>query len=132
MVFLNQISAEFSTQIEILLAIICAAIATWLTRVLPIFLFEHSNLLAKKENTNSNSNISKLFKVIEKYMGFMIIIILICYCLKDINLYKFPYGVPEFLGILITIFLHYKYKNLLVSICVATGIYIFINRVFLY
>lgn len=132
MVFLNQISAEFSTQIEILLAIICAAIATWLTRVLPIFLFEHSNLLSKKENTNSNSNISKLFKVIEKYMGFMIIIILICYCLKDINLYKFPYGVPEFLGILITIFLHYKYKNLLVSICVATGIYIFINRVFLY
>lgn len=131
MVFLNQISAEFSTQIEILLAIICAAIATWLTRVLPIFLFEHSNLLSKKENINTNSSIAKLFKVIEKYMGFMIIIILICYCLKDINLYKFPYGVPEFLGILITIFLHYKYKNLLVSICVATGIYIFTNRVFL-
>lgn len=129
MILLNQISAEFSTQAEILLAIICAAIATWLTRIFPIFLFEYSNLLAKKENTNSS--ISKLFEVIEKYMGFMIIIILICYCLKDINLYKFPYGIPEFLGILITMLLHFKYKNLLISICVATGVYMFINHVFL-
>lgn len=128
--FLNQISAEFSSQTEILLAIICAAVATWLTRILPIFLFEHSNLLSKNNN-NHNKNSYKLFEVIEKYMGFMIIIILICYCLKDINLSKFPYGLPEISGVLITIFLHCKYKNLLASICVATGIYIISNRVFL-
>lgn len=129
MFLLNNISVEISTQMEILLAIVCAAVATWLTRILPVFLFERSNLLANKENTNPK--IAKLFAIIEKYMGFMIIIILICYCLKDINLYKFPYGVPEFLGILITMLVHFKYKNLLISICAATGIYMFIIRVFL-
>ena len=75
MFLLNNISVEISTQMEILLAIICAAVATWLTRILPVFLFERSNLLANKENTNSK--IAKLFAIIEKYMGFMIIIILI-------------------------------------------------------
>ena len=50
---------EISTQMEILLAIVCAAVATWLTRILPVFLFERSNLLANKENTNSKKKKKK-------------------------------------------------------------------------
>ena len=49
--------------------------------------------------------------------------ILIFYTLSNINFTIAPYGTKEFLAILITIFLHLKFDNYLVSIFIGTLFY---------
>lgn len=100
-------------------AIILATLMTYTTRVIPFILF------AKKEP-------SPLIKYIEWNMPVMIMVILVFYALKDVQWALYPYGIAELIGIAITIISYLKYKNALLSIFLATVIYmILIQKVFI-
>ncbi|WP_458701290.1 branched-chain amino acid transporter permease [Sulfurospirillum sp. 1307] len=98
--------------------IFIASIMTFLTRLIPFLFFN------KKEP-------SKLIKYIEWNMPVMIMVVLVFYALKDVNWYAYPYGIAEIISVLLTIFLHVKFKNALLSIFVATIVYmLLVQKIF--
>ena len=103
----------------IILSIIVAAIATYLTRILPFLFF-------------TNKKPSKILFHFEQYMPMMIMVILVFYAIKDVSFGEFPYAIPELLGVLVAILIHLKFKNALLSIFSATALYMFlIQKVFI-
>ncbi len=99
--------------------IIIAAIATYLTRVIPFVFF------AKREP-------SPLIRYIEWNMPLMIMVILVFYALKDVKWNEYPFGMAEIIGVLIAIFIHVKFNNALLSIIISTMTYMFlIQKVFI-
>lgn len=99
--------------------IIIAAIATYLTRVIPFVFF------AKREP-------SPLIRYIEWNMPLMIMVILVFYALKDVKWNEYPFGIAEIIGVLIAIFIHVKFNNALLSIIISTMTYMFlIQKVFI-
>ena len=101
----------------LIMAIFVGFIATSLTRFLPFILFD------KKKDT------PKILFIFEKYMPFMIMVILVFYAIRDTEFLQFPYGISEILGILCAVFLHVKFKNTLFSIIGATFFYMILIRV---
>ncbi len=94
-------------------AIIVATIATYTTRIIPFLLFR-------------NREPSPLIRYIELNMPVMIMVILVFYALKDVKWEAYPYGLAEIIGVGIAILLHVKFKNALLSIFVATLVYMFL------
>jgi branched-subunit amino acid transport protein AzlD len=102
----------------IIFGIIIAALATYATRILPFLFF------AKKEP-------GPLVRHIEFFMPMMIMVILVFYAIKDVPFGEYPYAIPEFIGILVAFLMHLWKKNALLSIIVATIIYmVLIQKVF--
>ena len=66
---------------------------------------------------------SEQFLLFEKVMPLMIMIILVFYTLKDIEFTEFPFGISEIIAVLLTIFIHLKYKNIFLSIFLSTFFY---------
>lgn len=99
-------------------AIIVASIATYTTRIIPFLLFR-------------TREPSPLVKYIELNMPLMIMVILVFYALKDVTWEIYPYGIAEIIGVIVAIALHVKFKNALLSIFVATFVYMFfIQKIF--
>lgn len=99
--------------------IIIAAVMTYITRVIPFVFFR------KREP-------SPLVRYIEWNMPVMIMVILVFYALKDVRWEIYPYGLAEIVGIAITIFSYLKYKSPLLSIFLATIVYmVLIQKVFI-
>ncbi len=48
---------------------------------------------------------------------------LVIYCLKDITVLSYPYGIPELLGCTAVALLHIWKRNSLLSIGVGTAVY---------
>ncbi|MFV0480774.1 MAG: branched-chain amino acid transporter permease [Campylobacteraceae bacterium] len=101
----------------LILAIIVATFATFLTRYLPFLMFD------KKTKP------SQTLVLFERFMPLMIMVILVFYCIKDVKFVEFPYGIFEIIGILSAVFLHVKFKNILLSIFSATAIYMLLVQV---
>lgn len=98
--------------------IVIATIMTYLTRVIPFLFFR------TKEP-------SPLIKYIEWNMPVMIMVILVFYALKDVSWAIYPYGLAEIIGVGVTIISYLRFKNALLSIFLATIIYmILIQKVF--
>ncbi|MDR1976119.1 MAG: AzlD domain-containing protein [Campylobacteraceae bacterium] len=103
----------------ILLAILAATVATFLTRVLPFLLFD------KKQKP------SKTIELFEKHMPLMIMVVLVFYAIKDTAFSQYPYGISEIAGIATAIGLHLGFKNALFSIIGATAVYmVFVQVLF--
>ena len=101
-----------------ILGIAIAALATYLTRILPFLMFD-------------NKKPSSLITHIETYMPQMIMVILIFYAVREVKFGNFPYGVPEIVGVLIAGAIHLKFRNALLSIAVATFVYMYlVQKVF--
>lgn len=99
-------------------AIIVASIATYTTRIIPFLLFR-------------TREPSPLVKYVELNMPLMIMVILVFYALKDVTWEIYPYGIAEIIGVIVAIALHVKFKNALLSIFVATLVYMFfIQKIF--
>ncbi|MCC7575950.1 MAG: branched-chain amino acid transporter permease [Methanomethylovorans sp.] len=94
----------------LLTVITVVAIATFITRVLPFVLFN------SKEPPVSMSKI-------EKDLPPMILLILVFYCLKDVQWSQPPYGSPEVVTIAVVTILHVLKRNTLLSIFIGTGLY---------
>lgn len=70
----------------------------------------------------------RMLDVVEKYIPPAIMVILVFFCIKDVPLLKYPYGVPEFAGIAAVIVLHLWQKNAMLSIAAGTACYMILIR----
>lgn len=97
-------------------AIIIVALVTGIVRIVPYVLFG-----GKKELPST-----------VQYLGFVlpasIMIILVIYCVRDINLFVFPFGLAELIPIVIVIVVQVIKKNTFLSIFLGTALYMILIR----
>ena len=91
--------------------IVVAALVTAGTRFLPFLLFG-----GKQKTPAFITRLGKLLPC--AIMGMLVV-----YCLKDVTLLSYPYGVPELLGCAVVALLHIWKRNSLLSIGVGTVCY---------
>lgn len=94
------------------------AVCTILTRALPFLL-----LRGKKE-------VPEKVQYLGRVLPPAIMMILVVYCLKDINVFEGSRGLPEALAIGVVTFLHLWKKNILVSIGAGTIFYMILVQNF--
>lgn len=98
------------TTYDILIIAVVAAVTVF-TRVIPFLLFPGKRKIPKA--------IAFLSRVLPcSVMGMLVI-----YCLKDISLISFPYGIPEILSLALVITLYLWRKNTIISILSGTACY---------
>ena len=92
-------------------AILVMAIVTYGTRVAPFILF------GKDKPT------PKYIVYLGNYLPPAVMTMLIIYCLRNVSLSEFPFGVPEVIGVVSVAILHICKRNNLISIIGGTGLY---------
>ncbi|MCR5256315.1 MAG: AzlD domain-containing protein [Acetatifactor sp.] len=96
-----------------ILIIATAALITLLLRALPFIIYGGSELPPSV-----------------KYLGNVlppaIMVILVIYCVRNVNLFEGSRGIPEFISILVVAGLHLWRKNTLLSILFGTLTYMFL------
>lgn len=99
--------------------ILVIAMVTFGTRVIPFIFF------GKDKAT------PKCIVYIGNYLPPAVIAMLIIYCLKNVKLGAFPFGIPEVIGVITVALLHIWKRNNLASIIGGTAIYmIFVQFIF--
>jgi len=94
-----------------LIAILVIAIVTFAIRVAPFILF------GKDKAT------PKYIVYIGNYLPPAVMSMLIIYCLRNVSISQFPFGLPEVIGIITVATLHIWKRNNLISIIGGTAIY---------
>ncbi len=95
---------------QILTIGLCAA-ATMLTRFLPFFVFS--------EQRPTPAFVQYLGKVLPAAVFGMLVI----YCLKDVEWVSGTHGLPECIGIMVTVVVHCWKRNMMLSMAVGTICY---------
>ncbi len=95
----------------LILLIAVAAVVTALLRFLPFVVF------------SGNKPTPKILSDLGKVLPFAIMAMLVVFCLKNVNVLQFPYGIPELIAGAVVVLLHIWRKNTLLSICVGTVLY---------
>jgi len=95
---------------HMLVTIAVIALATFVTRALPFMCF------GSREPPEMLSNI-------EKNLPPMILLLLVIYCLKDVQWSSAPYGIPELFTIAVVAGLHFWKRNAMISIFSGTILY---------
>ena len=93
------------------LLIVVAALATALTRFLPFLIFR------KKESTPT------IITYLGQVLPCAIMGMLVVYCMKDVQFFAAPFGLPEIIGCAIVALLHIWKRNSLLSIGMGTVSY---------
>lgn len=96
--------------VHLLIITALVALATFATRAVPFVFF---NSRAPPE----------ILTTIEKNLPPMILMLLVIYCLKDVQWLQIPYGVPEMFTIATVTGLHLWKRNAMLSIFTGTGLY---------
>lgn len=96
--------------LQMLVTIAVIALATFVTRALPFICF-------------GSREPPIILLTIEKNLPPMILLLLVIYCLKNVQWFSAPYGIPELLSIGIVAGLHLWKKNAMLSIFTGTAIY---------
>jgi branched-subunit amino acid transport protein AzlD len=96
--------------LQMLITIAVIALATFATRALPFICFGSRQPPA-------------ILSVIEKNLPPMILLLLVIYCLKDVQWLSAPYGIPELFTIGIVAGLHIWKRNAMLSIFTGTALY---------
>lgn len=96
--------------LQILVTIAAVALATFATRVLPFMCF-------------GSREPPLMLLTIEKNLPPMILLLLVIYCLKDVQWLAAPYGIPELFSIGIVAGLHFWKRNAMLSIFIGTLLY---------
>lgn len=94
-----------------LLTILLCALATVLTRFLPFFIF------SEKRKT------PPFIQYLGRALPAAIFGMLVVYCLKNVNFLAGSHGVPEAIGIAVTVLLHLWKRQMLLSIAGGTVCY---------
>jgi branched-subunit amino acid transport protein AzlD len=98
---------------KVFLAVLVMAGVTFFTRALPFVFF------AKRRPPS-------IVVFLEKYIPPMVMMILVVYCLKDIDMTASPYGIPEIVSVVFVVIIHMLVRNPLVSIFGGTLLYMII------
>ena len=93
------------------LLIVVAVLVTMATRFLPFLIF------------GENRKTPPIIEYLGKVLPFAIMGMLVIYCLKDISLLRYPYGLPELLACAAVVVLHVWKRNSLLSIGGGTVCY---------
>ena len=104
-----------SSEWAIFTAVLLSAFATFLTRAAPFYVIK-------------NYKPRSWLTAVERHMGLMIMVILVCYGLRDVKFDVYPYGLNEALAVFSAVLIHLKFKNTLLSIAASTGIYMALIR----
>lgn len=104
------------TLIQAIIGTIICAIVIFSLRAFPFVLF------SKKEPP-------KFLRFIEKYIPPMVMAVLVVYCLKDVNVFSKPFGLPELIALLFTILSYLVKKNSMISIFGGTIIFMILSRI---
>ena len=101
------------------LIILLVAVTTFATRVTPFIVFP------------KGKEIPKTIQYLGKVLTPAIIGMLVVYCLKSTKIMSAPYGIPEMISVVTVAVLHIWKRNNLLSIGVATVLYmVLIQTVF--
>ena len=105
-----------SSEWVIFAAVLLSAFATFLTRAAPFYVIK-------------NYKPRPWLTAVERHMGLMIMVILVCYGLRDVKFYVYPYGLNEALAVFSAVLIHLRFKNALLSIAASTAIYMTLIRI---
>ena len=105
-----------SSEWAIFAAVLLSAFATFLTRAAPFYVIK-------------NYKPRPWLTAVERHMGLMIMVILVCYGLKDVRFDVYPYGLNEALAVFSAVLIYLKFKNTLLSIAASTAIYMTLIRI---
>ena len=94
-----------------ILLIVVAVLVTMATRFLPFLIF------------GENRKTPPIIEYLGKVLPFAIMGMLVVYCLKDISVLRFPYGLPEIISCVVVAALHVWKRNSLLSIGGGTVCY---------
>ena len=94
-----------------ILIVIVAALTTAATRFAPFLIFG-----GKRPTPRWVTELGKV-------LPFALIGMLVVYCLKDVEVIQYPYGLPELIACAVTAGLHFWKRNYLISIAVGTVLY---------
>ncbi|BAH07565.1 branched-chain amino acid transporter permease [Clostridium kluyveri] len=94
-----------------IVAILIMAVITFGTRLMP-FIFWGKDKVTPK-----------YILYIGNYLPPAIMAMLIIYCLRNVSLHAFPFGIPEAIGIITVAILHIWKRNNLISILSGTIVY---------
>ena len=104
-----------SSEWVIFAAVLLSAFATFLTRAAPFYVIK-------------NYKPRPWLSAVERHMGLMIMVVLVCYGLKDVKFDVYPYGLNEVTAVFAAVLIHLRFKNALLSIAASTGIYMALIR----
>ncbi|MDD4371783.1 MAG: branched-chain amino acid transporter permease [Anaerostipes sp.] len=99
------------TLIEQIITIALCVLGTMATRFLPFLIF------------SSKRPTPKYIQYLGKVLPGAIFSMLIVYCLKNVSLLKYSYGLPELIAIIVTTILHLWKRQMLLSIACGTICY---------
>lgn len=100
-----------------ILIIIVMAIVTYLTRALPFILW------------GNHRKMSSMIHYLGQTLPYAMMGLLIVYSFKDLDVTVSPYGIPEFLAVVVCVLLHLWKRNNLLSISGSTILYMILIRV---
>ncbi len=102
---------------EQLITIGLCVLGTYLTRALPFWIFNEKRATPRYIRYLGDALPSAIFAM------------LIVYCLKDVKFLSGTHGLPELLSIAVTIVLHLRWRQMLISIAGGTLCYMLIISV---
>ena len=73
-----------------------------------------------------NNKRSEFILYLGRVLPYSVMAMLAVYCLKGVNIFSSPHGIPEFIACLVVIILHVWRRNTLLSIIAGTGLYMFL------
>ena len=94
-----------------IITIAVVVLGTMATRFLPFIFFP------------ANKSTPKYIRYLGKVLPYSVIGLLVVYCFKSLSITIYPFGIPELIGVIIVILLHWWKKNMLISIAGGTIVY---------
>lgn len=105
-----------SPQLSILV-ILVVGLTTFVTRAIPFLIFQ------------DGKEIPETVKYLGRVLPPAVIGMLVIYCLKNVHLTGFPFGLPELIAVAVVVILHVWKRNNLLSIGVGTVLYMYLIQV---
>lgn len=106
------------TLVQRLATIALAAVANFLTRLLPFALFKRSDKTPPR-----------FIRALGDFLPGAIMAMLVVYCFREVNWTGPTHGLPETLAGLATVLIHLKWRQLFVSLIAGTLIYMLLLTV---
>jgi branched-subunit amino acid transport protein AzlD len=102
------------TVLQQVITIAICAIGTMATRFLPFIIF--------RDNRPTPAYVKYLGKALPAAIFGMLVV----YCLKDVNVTAYSFGLPELIGIITVAILHLWKRQMILSIAAGTAVYMLI------
>ncbi|MBQ8159606.1 MAG: AzlD domain-containing protein [Clostridia bacterium] len=105
-----------SLTLKWIIQILVCILATQLTRFLPFLVFREGK------------TVPPFVTWIGHHLPRACMAMLVIYCLKDVSFAQAGAWVPAIVATVVTSLLHLKFKNMFLSICAGTGLYMILLR----